>query len=95
MNQEHSMVDARCHLHATTCSVQLNNASRSSTIDEKLIECSDNQDEENNDTIIEESKRVPKGTRVLVEDTVGQVIKNEISYHYSVDFGDETFSHDM
>ncbi len=53
---------------------------------------------EHNDYIVEENKRVPSGTRVLINDIkqkIGQVIKNEISYHYSVDFGDDTYSHDM
>ncbi|CAF1494017.1 unnamed protein product, partial [Adineta steineri] len=49
--------------------------------------------------IVEENKRVPSGTRVLINDTkeqkIGQIIRNEISYHYSVDFGDDTCSHDM
>ncbi len=102
IDQEHSIIDARCHLHATSLlpnASSLNTESRSSTIDEKLIELSDNQNEQDNDNIIEENKRVPKGARVLINDTkgqiIGQVMKNEISYHYSVDFGDDTYSHDM
>jgi hypothetical protein len=91
IDQEHSIIDARCHLHATSLlpnASSLNTESRSSTIDEKLIELSDNQNEQDNDNIIEENKRVPKGARVLINDTkgqiIGQVMKNEISYHYSV-----------
>ena len=115
MNQEHSTIEARCHLHAITMTVMpspssSNVNSRSSTIDEidnkTKAYCDSLTDEEqlanedeNDDMIVEESKRVPNGTRVLVHDSkeqkVGQLIKNEISYHYSVDFGDDTFSHDM
>lgn len=115
MDQEHLTIDARCHLHAIPTTVvsspSLSNAnSRSSTIDEidekTKAYCDSLTDEEqatkdgeNDDIIIEESKRVPNGTRVLIydskEEKIGQVIKNEISYHYSVDFGDDTFSHDM
>jgi len=54
---------------------------------------------EEDDLIIDEDKRVPTGTRVLINQTnghnIGQVMKNEVIYHYSVDFGDETYSHDM
>ncbi|CAF1330441.1 unnamed protein product [Rotaria sordida] len=116
IDSDHSIIDARCHLHAITSmlspSLSIVN-SRSSTIDEiddKTIEYNDNliddrqQHEENrkyydNDNIVEEKKRVPIGTRVLINDTkeqkLGQVIGNELSYHYSVDFGDDTYSHDM
>jgi hypothetical protein len=97
IDQDHSIIDVRCHLHATSClssPPSSNIDTRSSIIDEidgKIIEFSDN--------IVEENKRVSKGTRVLINDTkeqkIGQVIKNEISYHYSVDFGDDTYSHDM
>ncbi|CAF4514474.1 unnamed protein product, partial [Rotaria sp. Silwood2] len=112
IDQDHSIINARCHLHATTSmlspSVSIVN-SRSSTIDDKTIELSDNlidnrqQQEENResndiDNIVEENKRVPIGTRVLINDAkgqkLGQVISNELSYHYSVDFGDDTYSHD-
>ncbi|CAF0895237.1 unnamed protein product [Rotaria sordida] len=116
IDSDHSIIDARCHLHAITSmlspSLSIVN-SRSSTIDEiddKTTEYNDNliddrqQHEENrkyydNDNIVEEKKRVPIGTRVLINDTkeqkLGQVIGNELSYHYSVDFGDDTYSHDM
>jgi hypothetical protein len=106
IDQDHSVIDARCHLHAS-CSLpspsSSNINSRSSTIDEiddKITELSDNlEDDDNDKNIVEENKRVPNGTRVLINDTkeqkIGQVINNEISYHYSVDFGDDTYSHDM
>jgi hypothetical protein len=102
INQDHSVINTRCHLHATSCltSLPLSNVdTRSAIIDEiddKIIEFSGHVEEDN---IVEENKRVPKGTRVLINDTkeqkIGQIIKNEISYHYSVDFGDDTYSHDM
>lgn len=93
------MIDARCHLHAISSlpdpSVS-NTDTRLATVDEKISECRANQ---HGDTPVEESKRVPTGTRVLINDTkgqtIGQVMKNEINYHYSVDFGDDTYSHDM
>jgi hypothetical protein len=46
-------------------------------------------------SLIDEKNRLANGTRVLVDGKTGQVMKHEITYHYSVDFGDETFSHDM
>jgi hypothetical protein len=105
MDQDHSVIDARCHLHANsslTSPLSSNAYSRSSTIDEieeKITELSDNLEEENNENIVEENKRVPTGTRVLINDTreqkIGRIMNNEISYHYSVDFGDDTYSHDM
>ena len=62
----------------------------------------DGQQQEDNDDdndIVEEKERVPVGTQVLINNTkeqkVGQIIGNEITYHYSVDFGDDTYSHDM
>lgn len=97
------MIDARCHLHAshsTTTTTNLspsNTDNRSEIIDEKTLDLRNDQDD--NDLIVEESKRVPAGTRVLINDTnrqiSGQILKNEINYHYSVDFGDDTYSHDM
>jgi len=105
MDQDHSVIDARCHLHANsslTSPLSSNTYSQSSTIDEieeKITELSDNLEEENNENIVEENKRVPTGTRVLINDTreqkIGRIMNNEISYYYSVDFGDDTYSHDM
>ena len=114
MDQDQSVIEARCHLHAasTVSSPSPSNInSRSSTIDEiddrtkeycdSLTDEGQQPDEgdEDRDNIVAESKRVPAGARVLIHDTkeqqIGQVIKSEISYHYSVDFGDDTYSHDM
>lgn len=75
-------------------------------MDEKTKEYTNNlmdithyEDQDDKNGIVEESKRVPTGTRVLINDNdrqkLGQIIGNEISYHYSVDFGDDTYSHDM
>ena len=51
------------------------------------------------DDIVDESKRISDGTRVLINDAqepqLGHIIKNAVSYHYSVDFGDDTYSQDM
>ncbi len=113
IDQDNLIINARCHLHATTSlpsPLSSNINSRSSTIDEiddKTKELCDslidegqqqNGKKEDNDSIVEENKRVPRGTRVLINDTkqkIGQILSNEISYHYSVDFGDDTYSHDM
>ena len=99
MDDDHSIIHARCHLHATSSlsnSSIVNTDTRPAIIDEKLIECPVSQADDN---LVEEDKRVPTGTRVLINDTngqiIGQVMKNEINYHYSVDFGDDTYSHDM
>ena len=93
------MIDARCHLHPCDSLTSLTSSDTdqpSVMIDKKTMEVDNDQDD---DCFIEENKRVPTGTRVLINDTNGQVsgqiLKNEISYHYSVDFGDDTFSHDM
>ena len=53
----------------------------------------DNNDEDKD--IVKPNKRIPNGTRVLLENKIGQVLTHEITYHYSVDFGDDTFSNDM
>ena len=94
MDPDSTTITARCHLHASTCVSSPSSTitqSRSSTFDEPEEEkATDDADE-----IVEESQRVLSGTRVLLENKMGQVIRNEISYHYSVDFGDDTFSHDM
>ncbi|UJR14914.1 hypothetical protein I4U23_001897 [Adineta vaga] len=118
IDQDHSMIEARCHLHAITINIvssplSSNIMSQSSTIDEiydktkeycdSLTDEGQQPEDDDNDKvsgiIVEKSKRVPAGTRVLIHDSkeqkIGQVIKNEISYHYSVDFGDDTYSHDM
>ncbi|CAF3483655.1 unnamed protein product [Adineta steineri] len=114
IHRDHLTIDARCHLHANKSlpSPSSSNAnSRSSTIDgiddrtqeyyESLTDEGQPMEVDNNnvDNIVEENKRVPSGTRVLINDTkeqkIGQIIRNEISYHYSVDFGDDTCSHDM
>jgi hypothetical protein len=107
IDQDHSTIDARCHLHAAS-SFRSPSYSRSSTIDELDDKITDNlideglqqkEEEESVGHIVEENKRVPSSTRVIINETkeqkIGQIIKNEISYHYSVDFGDDTFSHDM
>jgi len=102
MNQDQSTIDTHCHLHAIN-SLQHASCSPSPTIDE-ITECRDNLNvdgyqQEDEGYNIKENKHVPSGTRVLINDTkehkIGQIIKNEISYHYSVDFGDDTYSHDM
>lgn len=80
-------MDTRCHLHVSTANHS--GLKRASTNDE-------NNDCFPDDTeIVPVNKRVPNGTRVLVENQIGQILGNEISYHYSVDFGDDTFSNDM
>jgi hypothetical protein len=51
------------------------------------------EEEENQD---DEDERVPVGTRVILHNAqVGHVLNNQISYHYAVDFGDGSYSHDM
>ncbi|CAF3671403.1 unnamed protein product [Rotaria sp. Silwood1] len=115
IDQDHLIIHARCHLHAINSILNSSISimtSGSSTIDDKIIEISsdnlidgkqqeENRDDDNNNNhnIVEEKKRIPIGTRVLINDTkgqkLGQIIGNELSYHYSVDFGDDTYSHDM
>lgn len=89
------MINARCHLHACDSLT----SPTSSTIDQRSIIPMETNPDQDDGCFIEENKRVPTGTRVLINDTngqiSGQILKNEINYHYSVDFGDDTFSHDM
>ena len=95
IESDSTTIHARCHLHASTnvsSPPSSISQSRSSTFDEMEEEKTTVDDA---DDIVEENQRVPNGTRVLLENKIGQVIRNEISYHYSVDFGDDTFSHDM
>ena len=120
IDQDHSSIDARCHLHAITPMIDPSTSNMNSQlstteeINSKTTEHSENltldgqqQDDDDDDDdddgddndIVEENKRIPAGTRVLInnakEQKVGQIIGNEITYHYSVDFGDDTYSHDM
>ena len=63
--------------------------------DEQSTDDNDNEDEEEEEEE-EEDERVPVGTRVILHDAqVGHVLNNQISYHYAVDFGDGSYSHDM
>lgn len=94
-DQKQQNFDTRCHLHASTSlptTAPSLNRHRSVQIDES-------DDEQTSltstDDIVDEKDRVPTGTYVVVDEKLGQVMKNEVTYHYSVDFGDETFSHDM
>ena len=67
--------------------------------DDETSECPDqvvDDERENDDEIVAENERVPMGTRVILKDgTLGRVLTNEISFHYAVDFGDGSYSHDM
>lgn len=57
------------------------------------------EEEEEDDEIVAENERVPVGTPVILSDAhdgkVGRVIGNEVRFHYAVDFGDGSYSHDM
>jgi hypothetical protein len=71
-------------------------------IDYETTECHDNlfdeeqQYEDEDDEIVAENERIPIGTRVKLHDKkIGRVIGNEINFHYAVDFGDGSYSHDM
>ena len=91
-NSDKQTIQPRCHLHIQTARDDPSNMNIVN--EQKLLEII-----EEDDLIIDEDKRVPTGTRVLINQTnghnIGQVMKNEVIYHYSVDFGDETYSHDM
>jgi hypothetical protein len=90
LDQEQTIIDARCHLHAST---YVRNSSTINDHDDDVNVSNSNDDI--NCTIVEENQRLPNGTRVMIEQKSGEIIDNEMSYHYSVDFGDDTFSHDM
>ncbi|CAF4027552.1 unnamed protein product [Rotaria magnacalcarata] len=99
-DQDYSIIDARCHLHPLT-SISSSSLTHDE-MDDKTVKYPENliDERQNYDgDIVEEKKRVPSGTRVLINESkgqkLGQVIRNEISYHYSVDFGDDTYSRDM
>jgi hypothetical protein len=82
-----------------------NQLSTIDNIDYETTECPDNLIEEeqqqdvDDDEIVTENERVPIGTRVILneinEQKLGRVMGNEISFHYAVDFGDGSYSHDM
>ncbi|CAF1325651.1 unnamed protein product [Rotaria sordida] len=59
----------------------------------------DDNNDDDDDEIVAENERVPIGTRVILNDIdeqkIGRVMSNEISFHYAVDFGDGSYSHDM
>jgi hypothetical protein len=78
--------------------------------DYEITECLDNpvdeeqqqqqlHDDYDDDEIVTENERIPIGTRIILNDIneqkLGQIIGNEISFHYAVDFGDGSYSHDM
>jgi len=74
--------------------------------DYEITECLDNpvdeeqqQHDADDDEIVTENERVPIGTRIILNDIneqkLGQIMGNEISFHYAVDFGDGSYSHDM
>ncbi|CAF1569933.1 unnamed protein product [Rotaria sp. Silwood1] len=67
--------------------------------DEEQQQQQQHEDDDNDDEIVAENERVPIGTRVILNDIneqkLGRIMSNEISFHYAVDFGDGSYSHDM
>ena len=57
------------------------------------------EEDDDDDEIVAENERVPVGTSVILSDAhegkIGRVIGNEVRFHYAVDFGDGSYSHDM
>ena len=110
MNEDYSMIHARCYFHAIPHQSSIIQTSQHSSIDDideqtnNPMDQSEQQDEleeqeEEDDDIVAENERVPIGARVTLNESkknqIGQVIGNEISFHYTVDFGDGCYSHDM
>jgi hypothetical protein len=55
-----------------------------------------NGNSDDDDEIVAENKRISIGRQVILNDgQVGRIMSNEISFHYAVDFGDGSYSHDM
>lgn len=106
MNHDYSMINARCHFHAIPHQSSIIPTDQHLTIDhisdyldDTEQQQQDNEEQEEEDDVVAENERVPIGAGVTVHDStknhIGQVIGNEISFHYTVDFGDGCYSHDM
>ncbi|CAF4742896.1 unnamed protein product, partial [Rotaria sp. Silwood2] len=99
------------HTRPHQSSMNINNLQTSiDNIDYETAECLDHliddeqqqhedDDNDDDDEIVAENERVSIGTRVILNDIkepkIGRVMSNEISFHYAVDFGDGSYSHDM
>ena len=59
----------------------------------------DHDHDHDDDEIVAANERVPIGGQVILNDVnetkIGEVIEHEITFHYAVDFGDGSYSHDM
>jgi hypothetical protein len=101
IDHDYSIINARCHLH--TKYHQSNQQSSIDNTDYDITESFDNfmddEQHDDNEDIVAENERVPIGTRVILNDIneqkIGRVMGNEINFHYAVDFGDGSYSHDM
>jgi hypothetical protein len=107
IDHDDSIINARCHLHTKYHQSSMNGNNQLSSIDNMDYEITeyfdnlmdDEQHDDDNDDIVAENERVPIGTRVILNDLneqkIGRVMGNEINFHYAVDFGDGSYSHDM